>query len=102
MLEENELLFNVLYEKTKNCNRDQFINLLMVKERENKNLKLKIKKLEDKLKAGLANNNEVLSARQYRTFDGPIPKKDLEKFPVLKNYVGQDVSYIVYESIEIL
>ena len=36
---ENELLFNELYEKTKDCGRVQFINLLMVKERENKELK---------------------------------------------------------------
>ena len=39
MLEENELLFDELYEKTKDCGRVQFINLLMEKERENQELK---------------------------------------------------------------
>lgn len=36
---ENELLFDELYEKTKDCGRVQFINLLMEKERENEELK---------------------------------------------------------------
>lgn len=36
---ENELLFDELYEKTKDCGRVQFINLLMEKERENQELK---------------------------------------------------------------
>lgn len=43
---ENELLFNKLYEKTKDCGRTQFINLLMEKERENQ----KYKEVTDKLK----------------------------------------------------
>ena len=39
MLDENELLFDELYEKTKDCGRVQFINLLMEKEREKQELK---------------------------------------------------------------
>lgn len=39
MLDENELLFDEFYEKTKDCGRVQFINLLMAKERENQELK---------------------------------------------------------------
>lgn len=35
---ENELLFNKLYEKTKDCGRTQFVNLLMQAERENQEL----------------------------------------------------------------
>ena len=58
--------------------------------------------LEKHLKTELTNNSETLSAREYRTFDSGIPKKDLEKFPILEQYKGQDISYIVYESIEIL
>ena len=42
MLDENELLFDELYEKTKNCSRVQFIKLLMEKERENQELKKKL------------------------------------------------------------
>lgn len=40
--------------------------------------------------------------REVRTFNNNISKKDLEKFPVLKQYQGKDISYIVYESIDIL
>lgn len=36
---ENELLFDELYEKTKDCGRVQFIKLLMEQERENQELK---------------------------------------------------------------
>ena len=38
-LKENNILFNELYERTKDCGRVQFINLLMEKERENQELK---------------------------------------------------------------
>ena len=60
------------------------------------------KYIEDNLKIELLKNNEVVSAREVRTFDNDIPKKDLEKFPILEQYKGQDISYIVYESIDIL
>ena len=42
-----ELLYNELYEKTKDCGRTQFIKLLMEKERENKQLKSKLKEVID-------------------------------------------------------
>jgi len=58
--------------------------------------------IEEKIKLELANDSDVQSARQYRTFGTPIPKSDLKKFPILEEYKGQDISYIVYESIEIL
>lgn len=60
------------------------------------------KYIETNLKKELVKNNPVLSAREIRTFNNPIPKKDLEKFPILEQYKGQDISYIVYESIDIL
>lgn len=46
--------------------------------------------------------NGELSARQYRTFGNEIPKKDIQSFPILKDYKGQDISYIIYERLEIL
>lgn len=58
--------------------------------------------IENKLKVELINNSKTMYARQYRTFGTPIPKTDLKKFKILEDYDGQDVSYIVYESIEIL
>ena len=39
MLDKEELLFDELYEKTKDCGRTQFIKLLMEKEREIQELK---------------------------------------------------------------
>lgn len=59
------------------------------------------KYIENKIKLELRNSN-VSYAREYRTFDSEIPKKDLEKFPILEQYKGKDISYIVTESIEIL
>ena len=46
MLDENELLFDELYEKTKDFGRVQFINLLMEKEREKQELKKKLDELQ--------------------------------------------------------
>jgi len=48
------------------------------------------------------NNSNIKSARQYRTFGQMIPKNDLKRFPELVKYKGQDISYIVYETLEIL
>lgn len=58
--------------------------------------------IEKEIKLELINNNPTTYARQYRTFGSPIPKKDLEKFSILEEHKGEDVIYIVYESIEIL
>lgn len=49
MLDENELLFDELYEKTKDCGRVQFINLLMEKEREIKKLEEEYQIIDSKL-----------------------------------------------------
>ena len=59
------------------------------------------KYIENKIKIQLRNDN-VTYAREVRTFDNPIPKKDIEKFHILEQYKGQDICYIVTESIEIL
>ena len=59
------------------------------------------KYIEDKIKIEVR-NTETSYARELRTFDSQIPKSDLKKFPILEEYKGQDISYIVYESIEIL
>lgn len=57
--------------------------------------------IEDKIKLQLR-NTPVSYARENRTFGRDIPKKDLEKFKILEQYKGKDISYIVTESIEIL
>ena len=52
---ENELLFNELCEKTKDCGRVQFINLLMKKERESQELKKQLDNYKNKYKNRLNN-----------------------------------------------
>ena len=44
----------------------------------------------------------ITAAREVRTFGRDIPKQDLVKFPELQNYKDKDISYIIYESLEIL
>ncbi len=60
------------------------------------------KYIEEKIKLDLIKGNNYVYAREHRTFGARIPKKDLEKFECLKELDGQDISYIVTESIEIL
>lgn len=68
-----------------------------------KNIDTEINKyVEDNIKVDLLKNSKTMYARQFRTFGKDIPKKDLEKFEILKDYIGKDFSYIVTESIEIL
>ena len=58
-----ELLYNQLYEKTKDCGRAQFVRLLMDKERENKELKEQIQQKEyiiNKAKEYIKNNKRNL------------------------------------------
>jgi len=57
--------------------------------------------IENKIKLEVR-NTDVSYARELRTFDNQIPKSDLKKFPILEQYQGQDISYIVTEGIEIL
>ena len=45
----NELLYNQLYERTKDFDRTQFIREIMRLQRENEELKERIEKLEDEL-----------------------------------------------------
>lgn len=70
---------------------------------EYKNIDNEINKyIENNLRLELIKTGNASYAREIRTFDNPIPKKDLEKFPILEQYNGEDISYIVYETIDIL
>jgi predicted nucleotidyltransferase len=60
-----------------------------------------VKYIENKLKPNIFKSN-IQSAREYRTFGKGIPKDDLKKFDELKKYKNEDISYIVYETLEIL
>lgn len=57
--------------------------------------------IESKIKLQLL-QTPISSAREIRTFDSKISDKDIKKFPILEQYQGKDISYIVTESIEIL
>ena len=56
-----ELLYNQLYDKTKDCGRTQFVKLLMEKERENKELKDEIYKSN-----AVAETNKELAKSYYK------------------------------------
>lgn len=60
-----------------------------------------VKYIEDKIKPMIF-KSDIQSAREYRTFGKGIPKEDLKKFDELKKYKNEDISYIVYETLEIL
>lgn len=59
-----ELLYNQIYEKTKDCGRTQFVRLLMDKERENQQLKEQLERSE---KARLKCLNKI---KTLGKFDG--------------------------------
>ena len=68
MLDNEKLLFDELYEKTKDCGRVPFVKLLMTKEKENQELKLELSGyrqaiLEDKDMLGLKEENDKLKKK---------------------------------------
>lgn len=60
-----------------------------------------VKYIVNKLKSTMF-KNDIQSAREYRTFGQGIPKEDLKKFEELEKHKNKDISYIVYETLEIL
>lgn len=72
MLDNEELLFNELYEKTKDCGRTQFIKLLMQKDRENQELKLEL----SGYRQAILNNKEMLGLKEKNQ----ELKKQLEEY----------------------
>ena len=50
------------------------------------------------------NHKAILIGKQGRALKetASFARKDMEKFPILKEHDGEDISYIVYESIDIL
>lgn len=64
---KEELLFNEIYEKTKNCGRTQFVRLLMDKERENKELKEQLEASEKARKEAI---KYLYDHSQYNDRDG--------------------------------
>ena len=56
----------------------------------------------ERLNKSRPNSNKTDSRLAVLPVSPTLGKKDLDKFPILKEYVGKDISYIVTESIEIL
>lgn len=46
--------------------------------------------------------NKQFAARAERTFNQNIPNRDLKDFPILEDYKGKDISYVVYSYLEFL
>ena len=97
MLDNEKLLFDELYEKTKDCGRVQFVELLMTKERENKELKLQLKgtthcfdeEEHEKLKKQLENKNKQIEYlhRSIERKEDTIIDLQNETIPYTNEYV---------------
>lgn len=85
----DELLYNKIYEKTKECGRDQFIKLLMQKERENQELKNQQKEfieyLEDKLNMCDGFLDTIKSDLKEISYAGRISGKNYIATQIMKN-----------------
>ena len=65
MLGNEKLLFDELYEKTKDCGRVQFVKLLMTKEEENKKYKNQQKEFIEYLEDLIKQNETVVEVSKY-------------------------------------
>ena len=83
MLDDNELLFDELYEKTKDCGRVQFINLLMEKERENQELK-------EHLEVGKEQYNDLVEEKENLQEQLSIKTLQLEEIKLSKRDYTQE------------
>lgn len=79
-----ELLYNQLYDKTKDCGRTQFVKLLMEKERENKNLKDEIYKSN-----AVADTNKELAESYYKE-----NQKLKEQLKMIKKTTNELLTYL--------
>lgn len=74
---KEELLFNEIYEKTKNCGRTQFVRLLMDKERENKELKKQLERSEKARKEAIDYINK--KANKGYNFGWILQNEEIDK-----------------------
>lgn len=56
--------------------------------------------METKMMEQLFKPNDTLSCRQYRTFNGNVPKKHKELFPQLEEKDGTDFTYVIWSYLE--
>lgn len=71
MLDNEKLLFDELYEKTKDCGRVQFVKLLMTKERENQELKKQLEEYKNSQSCSFVNickSTKIANYNQQKEF----------------------------------
>lgn len=95
MLGNEKLLFDELYEKTKDCGRVQFIKLLMTKEEENQELK---KQLEEYQLQNIDLRADIMI--QKKAFPNKLIKDktfyDLYDMPTYEDLLNQQNEFIKY------
>ena len=95
MLGNEKLLFDELYEKTKDCGRVQFVELLMTKERENKELQ---KQLEEYQLQNIDLRVDIMI--QKKSFPNKLIKDktfyDLYDMPTYEDLLNQQKEFINY------
>lgn len=103
MLDNEKLLFDELYEKTKDCGRVQFVKLLMTKEKENQELKLELSGyrqaiLEDKDMLGLKEESEELKKQltTYKILHRDCKVDNLKNISKIEEMENQQKEFIEY------
>ena len=98
-----KLLFDELYEKTKDCGRVQFVKLLMTKEKENQELKLELSGyrqaiLEDKDMLGLKEESEELKKQltTYKILHRDCKVDNLKNISKIEEMENQQKEFIEY------
>lgn len=59
------------------------------------------KYIEKRIAINLINEKDDRYMEQRRTFGAQVPKRDLERFPMLREYEGKDITYFIYSELEI-
>lgn len=108
MLGNEKLLFDELYEKTKDCGRVQFVKLLMTKEKENQELKLELSGyrqaiLEDKDMLGLKEESKELKKQltTYKILHRDCKVDNLKNISKIEEMENQQKEFIKYLEDEI-
>ena len=95
MLDNEELLFDELYEKTKDCGRTQFIKLLMEKARENQELKKKYENAVADYETTMAERNKLKKQLEAYEIEGYEQNEELDKMSFdIRKYKIQQKEFI--------
>lgn len=95
MLRNEKLLFDELYEKTKDCSRVQIVKLLMTKERENEQLKM-INKEYERLNKENGRGFKITNVKEYDIDELLSYKKHKDNWNKLKEYIDIKLYNVEY------